>query len=393
MSDTTQTQTVEFGRRTEPPPEPVAPKTASEALRPQAAPPPPPRSRRSRGSRSQLVVFMNLLMTLVVLAVIGAFIAIYIGRRDFDGPGPTAAATTFLVKPGQGTGQIAAGLEDAGIISDAVIFQLGYRAYGGKETMKAGEYEITPGMSMRQVMQLLQSGKSIMYSLTIPEGLTVVQAFKRIADEQALSGDMPATMPPEGSLAADTQRFTRGEQRKAIIAKMEAQQKALIDEIWAKRSPDLPLADVNEFVTLASIVEKETGINDERPRVAAVFINRLNKKMRLQSDPTIIYGIFGGAGKPADRPIYQSDIDKPTPYNTYVIRGLPPTPIANPGRAALEAVANPAQTEDLYFVADGTGGHVFAKTLDEHNKNVARWRALQKEQADGAATGETTTAQ
>jgi UPF0755 protein len=393
MSDTTQTGTVEFGRRAEPPPEPVAPKTASEALRPQAAPPPPPKSRRSRGSRSQLVVFMNLLMTLVVLAVIGAFIAIYVGRRDFDGPGPISAATTFLVKPGQGTGQIAAGLEDAGIINDAVIFQLGYRAYGGKETMKAGEYEITPAMSMRQVMQLLQSGKSIMYSLTIPEGLTVVQAFKRIADEQALSGDMPATMPPEGSLAADTQRFTRGEQRKTIIAKMEAQQKALIDEIWAKRSPDLPLADVNEFVTLASIVEKETGINDERPRVAAVFINRLNKKMRLQSDPTIIYGIFGGAGKPADRPIYQSDIEKPTPYNTYVIRGLPPTPIANPGRAALEAVANPAQTEDLYFVADGTGGHVFAKTLDEHNKNVARWRALQKEQADGAAAGETTTAQ
>lgn len=393
MSDTTQTQTVEFGRRTEPPPEPVAPKTASEALRPQAAPPPPPRSRRSRGSRSQLVVFMNFLMTLVVLAVIAAFVAIYIGRRDFDGPGPTTAATTFLVKPGQGTGQIAAGLEDAGIISDAVIFQLGYRAYGGKETMKAGEYEITPGMSMRQVMQLLQSGKSIMYTVTIPEGLTVVQAFKRIADEQALSGDMPSTMPPEGSLAADTQRFTRGEQRKTIIAKMEAQQKALIEEIWAKRSPDLPLADVNEFVTLASIVEKETGINDERPRVAAVFLNRLKKKMRLQSDPTIIYGIFGGAGKPADRPIYQSDIDKPTPYNTYVIRGLPPTPIANPGRAALEAVANPAQTEELYFVADGTGGHVFAKTLDEHNKNVARWRALQKEQAEGAAAGESTTAQ
>jgi UPF0755 protein len=391
MSDTTQTETVEFGRRTEPPQE--APKTATEALRPQAAPPPPPRSKRSRGSRSQLVVFLNFIMTLVVLAVVAAFVALYVGRRDFDGPGPAMAATTFLVKPGQGTGQIAAGLEDAGVISDAVIFQLGYRAYGGPETMKAGEYEITPGMSMRQVMQLLQSGKSIMYSLTIPEGLTVVQAFKRIADEQALSGNMPTAMPPEGSLAADTQRFTRGQDRKTIIANMQAQQKELIDEIWAKRSPDLPLADVNEFVTLASIVEKETGINDERPRVAAVFLNRLQKKMRLQSDPTIIYGIFGGAGKPADRPIYQSDIEKPTPYNTYVIRGLPPTPIANPGRAALEAVANPAKTEDLYFVADGTGGHVFAKSLDEHNKNVARWRSLQKQQTDGAATGEPTTAQ
>jgi UPF0755 protein len=177
MSDTSPTEPPEFGRRADQPQEPIVPKTASEALQPQAAPPPPPRSRRSRGSRSQLVVFLNFLMTIVVVAVIGAFVALYIGRRDFDGPGPTTAATTFLVKPGQGTGQIAAGLEDAGIVSDAVIFQLGYRAYGGPETMKAGEYEITPGMSMRQVMQLLQSGKSIMYSLTIPDGLTVVQAF------------------------------------------------------------------------------------------------------------------------------------------------------------------------------------------------------------------------
>ncbi|RUY75743.1 endolytic transglycosylase MltG, partial [Mesorhizobium sp. M7A.F.Ca.CA.003.01.2.1] len=155
--------------------------------------------------------------------------------------------------------------------------------------------------------------------------------------------------------------------------------------------PDLPLANVEEFVTLASIVEKETGKGDERSRVAAVFLNRLAKGMRLQSDPTIIYGLFGGKGKPADRPIYQSDIQKQTPYNTYVINGLPPTPIANPGRAALEAVANPSKTDDLYFVADGTGGHVFAATLDEHNENVARYRALQKKQADDVAKAAKTT--
>jgi UPF0755 protein len=234
-------------------------------------------------------------------------------------------------------------------------------------------------------MELLKSGKSVMYSLTIPEGLTVEQALQRVAQEDTLSGDMPQTVPPEGSLATDTLRFTRGYSRQQIVDKLLADQKKLVEEVWQRRAPDLPLANIDDFVTLASIVEKETGKGDERSRVAAVFLNRLAKGMRLQSDPTIIYGLFGGKGKPADRPIYQSDIDKQTPYNTYLINGLPPTPIANPGRAALEAVANPSKTDDLYFVADGTGGHVFASTLEEHNQNVARYRALQKKQADDAA--------
>jgi UPF0755 protein len=238
---------------------------------------------------------------------------------------------------------------------------------------------------MRDIMEILKSGKSVMQSLTIPEGLTVMQAFRRIAEHEALTGDMPSEMPPEGMLATDTQRFTRGAERQQIIDKMLAHQKELVEEIWARRAPDLPLANINEFITLASIVEKETGKGDERSRVAAVFLNRLKNKMRLQSDPTIIYGLFGGSGKPADRPIYQSDIEKPTPYNTYTIDGLPPTPIANPGKAALEAVANPSKTDDLYFVADGTGGHVFAKTLEEHNENVARWRKIRKQQAEEAA--------
>jgi UPF0755 protein len=238
---------------------------------------------------------------------------------------------------------------------------------------------------MRDIMELLKSGKSVLYSLTIPEGLTVEQAMQRIAEQDALTGDMPATMPPEGSIATDTLRFTRGATRQQMIDKLLADQKKLVEDVWARRSPDLPLANINEFVTLASIVEKETGKGDERSRVAAVFLNRLAKGMRLQSDPTILYGLFGGKGKPADRPIYQSDIDKQTPYNTYLINGLPPTPIANPGRAALEAVANPSKTKDLYFVADGTGGHVFASTLQEHNENVARYRALQKKQAEEAA--------
>jgi UPF0755 protein len=177
-----------------------------------------------------------------------------------------------------------------------------------------------------------------------------------------------------------------------MVDKLIADQKKLVDDVWSHRAPDLPIANIDDFVTLASIVEKETGRSDERSRVAAVFLNRLAKGMRLQSDPTIIYGLFGGKGKPADRPIYQSDLDKQTPYNTYMIKGLPPTPIANPGRAALEAVANPSKTDDLYFVADGNGGHVFAATLEEHNQNVARYRALQKKQADAAAkaSGQTT---
>jgi UPF0755 protein len=259
------------------------------------------------------------------------------------------------------------------------------RAYDKGGVLKAGEYEIKAHASMRDIMELLESGKSVLASLTIPEGLTVEQAFQRIAEHEALTGDMPAEIPPEGSLIADTQRFTRGATRQQIVDKMLADQKRLVESIWNRRVSGLPIADINEFVTLASIVEKETGVADERSRVAAVFINRLNKGMRLQSDPTILYGLFGGKGRPADRPIFQSDIDKPTPYNTYVINGLPPGPIANPGRESLEAVANPSKTEDLYFVADGTGGHVFAATLEEHNENVARWRAVQKKQAEEAA--------
>lgn len=362
---------------------PIIPKTANEALRPEAGTPPP--AKRSRASRSQIIVFMNFLVSCVMLAVIAAGGAVYFGRQEFFGQGPSANGDTFLVKPNSGVQDIADQLERRGLIRDARIFRLGVRAYGNDQALKAGEYQIKPRSSMREIMDLLKSGKSVMYSLTIPEGLTVLQAFQRVAAEDALTGDMPANLPQEGSLATDTLRFTRGATRQQMVDKLLADQKELVEEIWTRRSSDLPLANVDEFVTLASIVEKETGRNDERSRVAAVFLNRLNKGMRLQSDPTIIYGLFGGKGKPGDRPIYQSDIDKQTPYNTYQINGLPPTPIANPGRASLEAVANPSKTKDLYFVADGNGGHVFAENLDDHNQNVARYRALMKKQAEDAA--------
>ena len=359
MNTTPPTQT-EFGQR-QSPPHPVVPKTAAEALRPEVGVPPP---RRSRRSRSPFVVFLNFLMSAIVLLVIAGGLAVWYGKEVFENPGPAATASTVLIKPNTGVQEISQLLFRRGLISDPRIFQVGLRAYGNDGKLKAGEYEVKARASMHEIMELLKSGKSVLYSLTIPEGLTVEQAFQRIATHEALEGEMPAEMPAEGMLAADTQRFTRGTKRQQIIDRMVAHQKQLVDEIWQRRVADLPLKDVNEFVTLASIVEKETGKGDERSRVAAVFINRLKRGMRLQSDPTIIYGLFGGKGKPSDRPIFQSDIEKPTAYNTYVIDGLPPTPIANPGRAALEAVANPSKTDELYFVADGTGGHVFASTLE-----------------------------
>jgi len=362
---------------------PVAVSSSRGSLRPEQGTPPPPR--RSRQSRNQVVTFLNFLLSSVVFIILVAAGVLYFGQREFTRPGPTTTTETVLIKPNTGTREIANLLQREGVIRDARVFLVGLRINNADSSLKAGEYEIKPGASMKDVMDLLKSGKSVMYSLTIPEGLTVKQVFDRIARMEELSGDLPTELPPEGSLAADTLRFTRGLSRQEVVNKLMADQKNLVQSIWNRRAPDLPIETVEEFVTLASIVEKETGRADERSRVAAVFINRLKKGMRLQSDPTVIYGIFGGEGKPSDRPIYKSDLEKETPYNTYVIKGLPPTPIANPGRAALEAVANPSRTDELYFVADGSnGGHVFAKTLEEHNENVARWRKIERERAKQA---------
>ena len=368
-------------------PKPIVPKTASEALRPQLGTPPP---RRSKHSRNQFVVFLNFLMSAIVLATIAAFALVWFGKSTFEGRGPLETADTILIRPNTGVSEIAEQLERQNMISDARIFRLGLRAYGNDGKLRAGEYQVEAAASMHEIMDLLVSGRSILHSVTIPEGWTVAQAFKRIAEMEELDGDMPADIPSEGSIAADTIRFTRGMQRQEVINRLSADQKALVESIWERRAADLPIDDINEFVTLASIVEKETGRGDERSRVASVFLNRLEKGMRLQSDPTIIYGIFGGEGKPSDRPIYRSDIDTPTPFNTYTIEGLPPGPIAIPGRASLEAVANPSKTEDLYFVADGSGGHAFATTLEEHNQNVARWRAIERQRAAAAGEAEAT---
>ncbi|MCY0094493.1 endolytic transglycosylase MltG [Hoeflea ulvae] len=361
---------------------PIIPVSPSQALKPESAPPPP---RRSRRARNQVVVFLNFILSLVIFIALIAIGLFWYGKTEFEGPGPLDRTTDYMVREGAGLNEIAAGLERQGIIANHRIFSLGAKGILGDDTLKAGEYEIKAHSSMRGIVELMQSGKSILHSFTVPEGQTVEQVFERLRNAEMLEGDLPEEMPEEGALLPETYKFSRGTTRAEIIEQMTRAQSRALEQVWAMRAPDLPLESPEELVILASIVEKETAKADERPRVAGVFINRLNKGIRLQSDPTIIYGLFGGAGKPSDRPIYKSDIEKPTAYNTYVIDGLPPTPIANPGREAMEAVANPSRTKDLYFVADGTGGHAFAETLADHNSNVARWRRLMSEQEKALA--------
>lgn len=382
MTDNSQNDGMQFGRAGETPRQgqgPIIPKSPTEALRPERVPE-PPRRRRSRKARSQLVIFLNFLMTLAVAVCAIAVGGFYYAMTAYRDPGPLATNGHFVVRNGAGLAEIATSLERSGMVSDARVFRYITATYLEEgETLKAGEYEIKANASMKEIMELLKSGRSILYAFSMPEGLTVKQVFQKLAADPILEGDLPAELPPEGGLRPDTYKFSRGTKRSEIVDQMQAAQQRLINDIWEKRDPDLPIKTKEEFVILASIVEKETGKDDERAHVASVFINRLNKGMRLQSDPTIVYGLFGGDGKPGDRPIYQSDLKKETPYNTYIIKGLPPGPIANPGKAALDAVAQPWKTEDLYFVADGTGGHVFAATLEEHNANVRRWRKIEAE--------------
>jgi UPF0755 protein len=331
-------------------------------------------------------VVLNFFLMIAVLTVLATGAAFYFGKAEFTQPGPLTQPTSVLVARGADLDSIASLLERQNVIGSGFIFSSAARLQNAHAQLKAGEYLFEPGVSMEQVLEDLVTGRSVLHSIGFPEGLTSQQIVDRLNRDPVLTGEIAAT-PPEGSLMPDTYKFTRGATRQQILDQMTQAQERAVAEIWERRSPDLPLETPEEFVTLASIVERETGKADERPRVAAVFINRLREGMPLQSDPTVVYGLFGGAGKPSGRPIYQSDLDKETPYNTYQVRGLPPTPIANPGRAALEAVANPSRTDELYFVADGTGGHAFAESLDEHNRNVARWRRIEaaQQEAQGEA--------
>ncbi len=352
------------------------------ALEPSEAAPPP---KRSRHARNRFVVFFNLLVSSSVFLTLAALVLLFFGNSRFHESGPLETPRTILVKEGYSLSTIAQQLETRGIIDSELLFRMGARAYRAQKQMRAGEYAFKPAMSMYDVMQTLRQGKGVVHKVSIPEGLTSFQIMQRIAQNTVLTGEMPVQIPSEGSLMPDTYPFQRGLTRQELINQMMRAQEIFLKEVWQRRVPGLPVNTPEEMVVLASIVEKETGQADERPHVASVFVNRLSQGIRLQSDPTIIYGIFGGQGKPKGRPIYQSDLDKVTDYNTYIIKALPPGPISNPGRASLEAVANPSKTSDLFFVADGTGGHVFAATLAEHNANVSRWRAVEKRRKAKAA--------
>jgi UPF0755 protein len=252
-----------------------------------------------------------------------------------------------------------------------------------KKVLKHGEYLIKPHASVRDIIDVIAEGKAVQYKVTIPEGLTSQQIVERLKAEQNLTGDIAAT-PPEGSLMPETYGIEKGMTRAALVERMKEKMQQFLAAAWEKRKPGLLLKTPQEAVVFASIVEKETGRPDERDRVAAVFMNRLHKGMRLQSDPTVIYGLVGGQG-PLGRPLTRADLDQKSSHNTYQIEGLPPTPICNPGRPAIEATLNPATTNDLYFVADGTGGHVFSDTLKEHNAAVSNWRKIEKERAKNEA--------
>ena len=320
---------------------------------------------------------LKLLTALAMLAALAGVVVIagwtqlsaYMNR-----PGPTAEQVTVVLPRGAGVKQIAARLAESRVIRQPLMFRLAVRVLGRDRALKAGEYAFPAHVTPRGVIGMLESGETVARRLTVAEGLTVAEIFRMLEEADGLSGGLPEP-PPEGSLLPETYFYAYGDSRAGIVKRMQQSMREALDELWAEREDDLPIASPEEAVVLASIVDKETALESEREMVAAVFINRLRRNMRLQSDPTVIYGLTNGDG-PLQRELTRRDWEHDSAHNTYRIAGLPPTPIANPGRAAIEAVLKPADVDYLYFVADGTGGHAFARTLQEHNQNVATWRRI-----------------
>jgi UPF0755 protein len=324
--------------------------------------PPPRRGLRLPG--------LSALIALVVVAAAGFFAYVVFG----PGPAPKEGGTetTVILKRGSGLPQIAETLAESGVIRLPFTFGVLAKLTGGGQHLRAGEYSIPARASAYDILAMIRAGKIVRHLVTIPEGLSSAQVADILNANPVLSGDAPVAR--EGSIMPQTYDVERGQDRAEVVEQMQAAQAKLVQTLWADRAPGLPYRSPEQAIAMASIVEKETAIAAERPHVAGVYLNRLTRGMRLESDPTIIYGIT--KGKPLGRSLTHADVVDPTPWNTYAVAGLPPTPIANPGRASIEAALHPVKTEDLYFVADGSGGHVFAQTFEEHTRNVARWRAI-----------------
>ena len=354
---------------------PISPRSPRAALEPEKVPPPP---RRSERARNPFVVVGNAIITIVLIAMIGAGVVYYYGRQLIDAAGPLQEDKVVNIPSRAGMADIADVLQREGVIdANRWAFIGAVFAMKARADLKPGEYNFQKSASLRGVIATMVEGKVVQHSVTVPEGLTSEQIVARLTDNDIFSGSV-REIPREGTLLPETYKFPRGTTREQVIQRMQQAQKRVVADVWEHRAQDAPVKSAEQLITLASIIEKETGKADERSRVAAVFANRLRQRIKLQSDPTIIYGLVGGKGT-LGRPIKRSEISQPSPYNTYVIEGLPPGPISNPGRASLEAAANPARTRDLYFVADGTGGHAFTETYDQHQKNVARLRAMEKQ--------------
>lgn len=317
---------------------------------------------------------------LVVLLLIAAGLALagYAYGISWNGKGPLTAPAIVTVPEGATLRSMAKRLQDAKAIGSSEAFLLGARLFGSKEGIRAGEYQVPAGASNAEILALLQSGKTIQQLITIPEGMPSILVYERLMANKDLDG--PINIPPEGSVLPDSYSYERGERRVAVLARMQAAMSKFLAEQWPKREKGLLVQNVNEALSLASIVEKETSIAKERPVVAGVYYNRLRDGMRLQADPTIIYPIT--KGKPLGRRIRQSEIAAVNGYNTYSMVGLPVGPIANPGRSSIQAVLQPETTKALYFVADGQGGHIFAETYAEHQANVRKWFEIRKQRGE-----------
>lgn len=324
-------------------------------------------------------LFSHVYIVLIGFALcLGAVIVI------FQMPGPLPQDIEIQIKRGQGTMEIAQMLQDEGIISNIYIFAVGAKLKNTGKPLQAGEFNIAAGYSVSDVLDVLQNGRTIQRKFTIPEGKTSWEIVQILNENEFLEGEV-TVIPPEGSLMPDTYFFNKSDTRAEKIIRMQSAMEDFLEQQDTQSLDMLPLDTMDDVLILASIVEKETSVSDEYAKVAGVFINRLRKGMPLQTDPTVIYGITKGKHKnagqgPLGRRILTKDLQVDTPYNTYTRTGLTPTPICNPGREAIAAVLNPADHDYLYFVADGTGGHAFAKSYQEHLSNVTKWRKIRRSQ-------------